>query len=70
MNFFPVLSRAGVIPRASGLGLEGSFVIPLPENLYVRGELTYPEYSTIEAHCRIDNGPPTVVPLTLLPPVE
>jgi len=36
----------------------------------VRGELTYPEYSTIEAHCRIDNGPPTVVPLTLLPPVE
>jgi len=36
----------------------------------VRGELTYPEYGTIEAHCRIDNGPPTVVPLTLLPPVE
>jgi len=30
---------------ASGLGLEGSFVIPLPENLYVRGELAYQRIS-------------------------
>ena len=36
----------------------------------VRGELTYPDYSTIEAHCRVDQGPWTVVPLTLLPPVS
>jgi hypothetical protein len=35
----------------------------------VRGELTYDEYGTIEAHCNVDGGPVTVVPLTLLPPV-
>ena len=34
----------------------------------VRGELTYETYGTIEAHCNIDGGPVTVVPLTLLPP--
>ena len=34
----------------------------------VRGELTYPELGTIEAHCRVGQGPWTVVPLTLLPP--
>jgi hypothetical protein len=34
----------------------------------VRGELTYPDYGTIEAHCRINQGSVTVVPLTLLPP--
>ena len=36
----------------------------------VRGELTYEDYGTIEAHCRIDAGHTTVVPLTLLPPVD
>ncbi|HWE54824.1 MAG TPA: hypothetical protein VG435_04890 [Acidimicrobiales bacterium] len=36
----------------------------------VRGELEFQDYSTIEAHCRLlPDGPPTVVPLTLLPPV-
>jgi hypothetical protein len=30
---------------ASGLGLEGTFVIPLPQNLYVRGELSYQRIS-------------------------
>lgn len=34
----------------------------------VRGELTYDNYGTIEAHCRLDQGPWHVVPLTLLPP--
>lgn len=34
----------------------------------VRGELTYETFSTIEAHCRIDQGSWTIVPLTLLPP--
>ena len=34
----------------------------------VRGELTYEDYGTIEAHCRIDRGEALVVPLTLLPP--
>lgn len=35
----------------------------------VRAELEFTDYGTIEAHCRIDHGPVTVVPLTLLPPV-
>ena len=34
----------------------------------VRAELTYETYGTIEAHCNIDGGPVTVVPLTLLAP--
>jgi hypothetical protein len=37
----------------------------------IRGELTFSDYSTIEAHCRLmPDGPVTVVPLTLLPPVS
>ncbi len=35
----------------------------------VRAELEFEEYETIEAHCRVDLGPVTVVPYTLLPPV-
>jgi hypothetical protein len=36
----------------------------------VRGELEFSAPSTIEAHCRIlPEGPVTVVPLTLLPPL-
>ena len=36
----------------------------------VRGELEYKALGTIEAYCRLlPDGPPTVVPLTLLPPV-
>lgn len=35
----------------------------------VRAELTFDGYDTVEAHCRIDQGAVTVVPLTLLPPV-
>jgi hypothetical protein len=36
----------------------------------VRGELTFQDYSTIEAQCRLmPDGPVTAVPLTLLPPV-
>jgi hypothetical protein len=34
----------------------------------VRAELRWEHYGTINAHCRLDNGPETVVPLTLLPP--
>ena len=34
----------------------------------VRGEIEFEEYGTVEAHCRIDMGPTTVVPYTLLPP--
>ncbi len=36
----------------------------------VRADLEFEDYGTIEAHCRIDLGPVTVVPFTLLPPVS
>ena len=37
----------------------------------VRGELEFKEYGTIEAWCRLlPDGLETVVPLTLIPPVE
>lgn len=35
----------------------------------VRGSLQLSEYGQCFAHCRIDHGPWTYVPLTLLPPV-
>lgn len=33
----------------------------------VRAQLEFTETGTVEAHCRLDQGPTTVVPLTLLP---
>lgn len=36
----------------------------------VRAELTFDDYGTVEAQVRIDLGPITTVPLTLLPPAE
>lgn len=36
----------------------------------VRAELTFDDYGTVEAAVRIDQGPVTTVPFTLLPPVE
>lgn len=33
----------------------------------IRGELTWDEPGTIEAHCRIDQGPAIIVPLTVNP---
>lgn len=36
--------------------------------LLVKGDLTYDDYGTIEARCRLDSGPELAVPLTLLPP--
>ena len=35
----------------------------------VRGEIDFADYGSVEAHCRIDQGAPVVVPYTLLPPV-
>jgi hypothetical protein len=35
----------------------------------VRGELEFPEYRQIIAHCRVGHGPWHLVPFTLLPPV-
>lgn len=36
----------------------------------VKAELEFDELGTVEAHCRVDLGPVTVVPFTLLPPVD
>ncbi len=36
----------------------------------VRGELEFPDYGQIFAHCRVDRGPWHLVPFTLLPPAE
>jgi hypothetical protein len=36
----------------------------------VRAELEFAEPGTIEAHCCVDQGPVTVVPFTLLPPLS
>ena len=36
----------------------------------VRGELEFPDYGQIFAHCRIDHGPWHLVPFTLLPPAD
>ncbi len=35
----------------------------------VKGELEFTDYNQIFAHCRVDRGPWTLVPLTLLPPL-
>ena len=35
----------------------------------VRAEMEFTEYGTVMAHCRIDLGPETIVPYTLLEPV-
>ncbi|MCH7789356.1 MAG: hypothetical protein IH940_07920 [Acidobacteria bacterium] len=36
----------------------------------VRAELEFEEYGTVHAHCRIDLGEATIVPFTLLAPVD
>jgi hypothetical protein len=36
----------------------------------VRAELTFDDYGTVEARCNLDGGEPTVVPFTLLQPVD
>lgn len=36
----------------------------------VRGELEFPDYGPVFAHCRIDRGSWLVVPFTLLPPAD
>lgn len=36
----------------------------------VRGEIDFDDYGTVSAHCRLDQGPETVVPYTLLPPQD
>ncbi len=58
-------SGSEVARNASPFNVEpGKFTYRL-----VRGELSYEALGTIEAHCRVGEGAPVVVPLTLIPPV-
>jgi hypothetical protein len=34
----------------------------------VRAELEFTDYGTVDAYCRLGQGEPTIVPLTLMPP--
>jgi hypothetical protein len=36
----------------------------------VRAELEFADYGSVEARCRLDMGPVTTVPFTVLPPVD
>ena len=36
----------------------------------VRAELEFDDYDTVVAHCRVDMGTETLVPYTLLPPLD
>ena len=68
-GIFEVVFRRGndeVARNVSPFSVEpGKFTYRL-----VRGELTFEEYGQVVAHCRIDQGPWHLVPLTLLPPVD
>jgi len=62
-----VFKRAGeqIARNVQALSIEpGKFGYRL-----VRAELEFSDYTTVEAHCRVDMGEATVVPYTLLPPV-
>jgi len=67
-GIFEVVFRRGdheVARNVSPFSVEpGKFTYRL-----VRGELTFEEYGQVIAHCRIDQGPWHLVPLTLMPPV-
>lgn len=52
-----------LVRNAQALSVEpGKFAYRL-----VRAELPFEEYGTVEAHVRVDDGPVTVVPYTLVP---
>lgn len=52
-----------LVRNAQALSVEpGKFAYRL-----IRAELPFEDYGTIEAHVRVDNGPVTVVPYTLVP---
>jgi hypothetical protein len=48
----------------------GTFTVEPGKFMYrlVQAELEFPDYGQVFAHCRVDRGPWTVVPFTLLPP--
>lgn len=69
---FEVVFRKGLEPQSEQLARQVSpFTVEPGKFTYrlVRGSLQLSEYGQCFAHCRIDQGPWTYVPLTLLPPV-
>lgn len=71
---FEVVFRADLEPEGEGEPIARNvspFSVEPGKFTYrlVRGELEFPDYGQIYAHCRVDRGPWHVVPFTLLPPV-
>ncbi len=71
-DVFEVIFRKGSDPDAEQVARNVSpFTVDPGKFTYrlVRGELEFPDYGPIVAHCRIGHGPWHLVPFTLLPPV-
>ena len=71
-DIFEVIFRRGVAEDAEQIARNVSpFTVEPGKFTYrlVRGELEFPDYGQIFAHCRIGQGPWLIVPFTLLPPV-
>ena len=71
-GIFEVIFRRGLSEDAEQIARNVSpFSVDPGKFTYrlVRAELEFVEYDQVFAHCRIDRGPWTVVPFTLLPPV-
>jgi hypothetical protein len=69
---FEVVFRRGTTPDAEQVARNVSpFTVEPGKFTYrlVKGELEFERYEQLIAHCRIDQGPWHLVPLTLLPPV-
>ena len=68
---FEVVFRRGVADDSEQVARNVSpFTVEPGKFTYrlVRGELEFPDYGQVIAHCRIDHGPWHLVPFTLLPP--
>jgi hypothetical protein len=69
---FEVVFRTGMDEDAEQIARNVSpFTVDPGKFTYrlVKGELEFPDYGQIFAHCRVDRGPWHLVPFTLLPPV-
>lgn len=68
---FEVVFRRGIEPDSDQMARNVSpFTVEPGKFTYrlVRGELEFDDYVQVFAHCRVDQGPWHIVPLTLLPP--
>ena len=68
---FEVVFRAGIDEDSEQLARNVSpFTVEPGKFTYrlVRGEIEFDEYRQVFAHCRVGQGPWTIVPFSLLPP--